>query len=204
MDSKTVIMFGAAAASLWALQQIKDTQHLQHKKVSEPFAPQNEPARAEDGKKNVYVLTRIADAYAQAAEREADLLQKLSHWQAAKHALWVARLLWSPDDPALDEKFSAYSDMEAGVQNQIRETMVTRGAPAAVSDVPAEEPAQPPLPQEATTPAASFFPSSPFDASPAQSSGKDMPDALQPIKTKTSKGGDVDDSRVQPYSADLN
>lgn len=197
MDTKTVIMFGAAAASLWALQQIKDTQK-NNKLLLTPSVSGKESA---DNSQYTYMLTRIADAYAQAAERETDPLSKLSHWQAAKHAVWTARVLFNAEgDQQLDGKYTAYSDMEAGMQNQIREVMAsaaTTPAAAAAADFVQQPAAAEPQPAAPS----SFFPSSPFE-SPQNDSTDKLPDALSPIETKTSKGGgDMD--RVQPYAAEM-
>ena len=200
-------MFGAAAASLWALQQIKDTQH---KKLVE-YPDGQQQATGGDRVQNLYVLTRIADAYAQAAERETDALLKLSHWQAAKNAVWVARLLFGQDDESLEQKFTLYSDMEAGMQNQIRDSMVAKRPLEA--GMPLEAPNRPPLdagmPEADVPPAAvpaaagaSFFPSSPFESGQQESGGDSVPDALMPIKTQTSKSDGIETTRVQPYSAE--
>lgn len=222
MDTKTLIMLTAAGASLWALQQIKEQQTLKKIGTAADFATVPDASAAAN---NVSILLRVADAYAQAAENETDTVSKQSHWQAARNVVWVAKLLYGSGDDAevIEQKLAVYSDTEAGMQNQLRDQLA---AAAAASPRPEtsphfqnleqqqQQPEEPPPPasdmftkpssSKRSSGGASFFPSATFvgeDTAPTEGGGGGMPEALQPIKTKTSKG--EDQTRVQPYSSDL-
>lgn len=206
MDSKTLIMVAAAGASLYALQQIQHTDKL---KVQQPT---ENDANSPDNTK--YVLLRVADAYAHAAERETDLTTKAAHWTSAKQLAFALKLIVRSDALSPEEwedvqsKYTLYTDMEAGVHNQLRGHQMA-GSPRdgqvqvnnpqrQAFEQAFEQPDEPPTTTTPSADATNFFPASTFGAADAaDGESGTMPDSLKALETKTSKGNE----RVDPYDS---
>ena len=103
----------------------------------------------------------------------------------------------------MQSKYTLYTDMEAGVHNQLRGHQVV-GSPRDGQQLQVDnpqrqafeqQPDEPPTTPSSAAAPASFFPASTFGADAVDGESGTMPDSLKPVETKTTKGNE----RVEPY-----